>query len=44
MCVANSARSQIAEGLANNLLPKDFIVYSASSHPTKINSYAIKIM
>ena len=44
MCLANSARSQIAEGLANNLLPTNFIVQSAGSHPTTVNSFAIKVM
>lgn len=43
MCVANSARSQIAEGLARNLFPHSE-VKSAGSHPGKLNSYAVQVM
>ena len=34
LCVGNSARSQIAEGLAKEMLPSNFIVESAGSSPT----------
>ncbi len=44
MCVANSARSQMAEGLGKNLLLHDYTVYSAGSHPTIVNPLAIKVM
>ena len=40
MCVANSARSQIAEGLARELLP-GFEIRSAGSHPGKLNPHAV---
>lgn len=44
MCVANSARSQLAEGLARKILGKGFQVESAGSNPTKLNPYAIQVM
>lgn len=43
LCVANSARSQMAEGLARALLP-DVEVSSAGSRPTKVNPYAIEAL
>lgn len=44
LCVANSARSQMAEGLARAMLPKDYTVQSAGSAPSHLNPYAIKVM
>ncbi|MDD3183245.1 MAG: arsenate reductase ArsC [Alphaproteobacteria bacterium] len=44
LCVANSARSQMAEGLARALLPKDVIVLSAGSQPSHLNPYATTVM
>ena len=44
MCVANSARSQMAEGLGKNFLSHDYTVYSAGSHPAAVNPLAIKVM
>ncbi len=43
MCVANSARSQIAEGLAKNLFP-NFQIESAGSHPAKLNPFAVTVL
>jgi len=43
MCVANSARSQMAEGLARNLL-SNVKVMSAGSQPSKVNPYAIEAL
>lgn len=43
MCVANSARSQLAEGLARNMLPTANI-FSAGSDPGVLNQYAVKVM
>ena len=43
MCVANSARSQLAEGLARQLLPQAEI-RSAGSQPGKLNPHAAAIM
>lgn len=44
LCVANSARSQMAEGLARHLLPKHWFVQSAGSRPTAVNPIAIEAM
>lgn len=44
MCVANSARSQMAEGLAKLILGPHFNIESAGSKPWKINPWAIKVM
>jgi arsenate reductase (thioredoxin) len=44
LCVANSARSQMAEGLARSLAPADVKVSSAGSTPTKVNPLAIKAL
>lgn len=43
MCVANSARSQLAEGLARQIFPKAEIE-SAGSHPGKLNPCAVTVM
>ena len=43
MCVANSARSQLAEGLARQILP-GVTVESAGSHPGSLNPYAVAVM
>lgn len=44
LCVANSARSQMAEGLARHYLPADMVVQSAGSEPSTLNPYAVKAM
>jgi arsenate reductase len=44
LCVANSARSQMAEGLARKMLGGDVEVLSAGSRPSKVNPYAIEAM
>ena len=43
LCVANSARSQMAEGLARQLLHPS-VVLSAGSRPSHVNPYAIEVM
>ena len=43
LCVANSARSQMAEGLARQLLP-GLRVQSAGSRPSRVNPYAIEVL
>ena len=43
MCVANSARSQLAEGLARKMFP-NYEIMSAGSHPGKLNPYAVTVM
>lgn len=44
MCVANSARSQMAEGLARKMLGSSVQVESAGSHPGKVNPYAAQVL
>ena len=45
LCVGNSARSQIAEGLAREILGKNHVIESAGSTPTgKINTNAVWAM
>ncbi|MDF7800090.1 phosphate signaling complex protein PhoU [Pontiellaceae bacterium B1224] len=45
LCVQNSARSQMAEGLANSILPGRVQVFSAGSSPApEINPFAIQAM
>lgn len=33
VCVGNACRSQMAEGLARSILPRDAIIYSAGTNP-----------
>lgn len=44
LCVANSARSQLAEGLARRLLGARAEVMSAGSQPSTVNAYAVEVM
>jgi arsenate reductase len=45
LCVANSARSQIAEGLARSIFKNDVVVASAGSEPSgSVNPHAIRAM
>jgi arsenate reductase len=44
LCVANSARSQMAEGLARTLFGNRARVQSAGSLPSMVNPYAIEVM
>jgi arsenate reductase len=44
LCVANSVRSQLAEGIANRLAPADVEIYSAGSSPSRISSYVIRVL
>ena len=41
MCVANSARSQLAEGIAKNLFGSAVEIQSAGSNPSQVNPLAI---
>ena len=43
-CVANSARSQMAEGIARSLAPADVKISSAGSAPSKVNSLAVRVL
>jgi arsenate reductase len=42
--VANSARSQMAEGVARSLAPAGVTISSAGSKPTKVNPLAIRAL
>lgn len=44
MCVANSARSQMAEGLAKHTLGSEHWIESAGSQPSKVNPFAVQAM
>ena len=44
MCVANSARSQLAEGLARKLFGEKVQIESAGSVPTTVNPFAIRVL
>lgn len=45
LCVANSARSQMAEGLAKKILSPDFEIESAGSNPSgRVHRLAIQVM
>jgi len=44
LCVANSARSQMAEGLARARFGDRVRVQSAGSAPTQVNAFAIEVM
>ncbi|MEN9827188.1 MAG: hypothetical protein RI953_2933 [Pseudomonadota bacterium] len=44
LCVANSARSQMAEGLARSLARPSVEVLSAGSQPSFVNPFAIQAM
>ena len=44
LCVANSARSQLAEGLARALFGDRARIQSAGSQPSRVNPYAIEVM
>jgi thioredoxin type arsenate reductase len=44
LCVANSARSQMAEGIARSLAPPGVEVWSAGSRPTRVRPEAIAVL
>jgi arsenate reductase len=44
LCVANSARSQIAQGIAQMLAPENVKIQSAGSTPTDVRPEAITIL
>ena len=44
LCVANSARSQMAEGLARRLFGERVAVQSAGSEPSQVNPLAVEVM
>jgi arsenate reductase (thioredoxin) len=44
LCVANSARSQMAEGIARSLAPEGVRISSAGSKPSRVNPLAIRAL
>jgi arsenate reductase len=44
LCVANSARSQMAEGIARALAPDGIEVHSAGSAPAALNPFAVEAL
>lgn len=44
LCVANSARSQMAEGIARFFAPSDVRIWSAGSKPTQVRSEAVTVL
>jgi len=44
LCVANSARSQMAEGIARSLAPEGVKISSAGSKPSRVNPVAIRAL
>ena len=44
LCVANSARSQMAEGIARSLAPAHIRISSAGSEPTQIRPEAVQVL
>ena len=44
LCVANSARSQMAEGIARSLAPQGMTVASAGSSPASVRPQAIQVL
>ena len=44
LCVANSARSQLAEGIARRLAPEGVTVWSAGSAPTRVRPEAAAVL
>ncbi len=44
LCVANSARSQMAEGIARALAPPGVKISSAGSQPSRVNPLAVRAL
>ncbi len=44
LCVANSARSQMAEGIARALAPASMKISSAGSQPSRLNPVAVQAL
>jgi len=44
LCVANSARSQMAEGLARAMWPSGIKVWSAGSRPSSVRPEAVQVL
>jgi arsenate reductase len=44
LCIANSARSQMAEGIARSLAPPGVTVSSAGSRPSRVHPLAVRAL
>lgn len=44
VCTRNSCRSQMAEGFAKKMLPKNMVIFSAGLEPKGVYPMAIKVM
>jgi arsenate reductase len=44
LCTGNSCRSQIAEGFAKKMLPKNMEIFSAGLEPKGVHLIAVKVM
>jgi arsenate reductase (thioredoxin) len=44
LCTNNSARSQMAEAILNNLFPGSYQAFSAGTEPTKVNPNVLKAL
>lgn len=44
LCTGNSARSQMAEGLARRLLGSEHEIHSAGTSPVSVNPFAIQVL
>ena len=44
LCTGNSCRSQMAEGFAKKILPKNMEIFSAGIEPKRIHPMAVKVM
>ena len=44
LCTGNSCRSQMAEGFAKKMLPKNMEIFSAGLEPKGVHPMAIKVM
>jgi len=44
VCIGNSCRSQMAEGLMRHYFGNEFDVYSAGTHPSYVNPRSIAVM
>jgi len=44
ICTHNSTRSQMSEGLLNNLYGERYEAFSAGTRPSHVNPFAVKVM
>ena len=44
LCTGNSCRSQMAHGWLNKFFQNQVEIYSAGTHPERVNSYPVEVM